>query len=368
MEKIRILISGIGTGRGGVASVVLNTLKCLDREKFDAVILLTYDSAVEEDVYALSYSIVKITPFGKDKRKYAAELDELLKRERFDYVWINNTSKVDVEIFKIAKRNGVRTIAHSHGECVEGSFFRKLTFWVIELFTTRIFYKNLDIALACSESSARYFYSKKYRKSHKVNVLCNSIETAKFVYDSNLRKELRENIGAKDEDILLAAVGRITEVKNPLFMIDVLALLPEQYKIVYVGKGELQDAIAEKAEISDIKDRVIFLGMRSDVPQLLNAMDVFVLPSFHEGFPVSAIEAQANGLPCVISSKVTSECVLTDICFREDLDAAVWAERILQLPKNDRQEYAETIKEKGFDNRSYVEKFQDIILRDRSNA
>lgn len=368
MEKIRILISGIGKGRGGVASVVMNTLKYLDREKFDAVVLLTYDSAVEEDIQAMGYSIVKITPFGKDKRQYAAQLEALLQKEKFDYVWINNTSKVDVAIFRIAKKYGVRTIAHSHGECVEGSFLRKLTYRIIEMFTTRTFYKNLDIALACSESSAAYFYSKKYRKNHTVNVLRNSIDTERFAYNGKIREELREQIGAKEGDILLTAVGRITEVKNPLFMIDVLALLPEQYKIVYVGKGELQDAIAKKAETSDIKARVIFLGMRSDVPQLLNAMDVFVLPSFHEGFPISAIEAQANGLPCVISSKVTSECVLTDICFREDLDAAVWAERILQLPKNDRKEYAETIKEKGFDNRSYVEKFQEIILRDRSNA
>ena len=368
MEKIKILISGIGRYRGGIGSVVYNVICNMDKTKFEPVILLTYDSVTEKDFAALGVEIKKITPFGQSLKLYKKELEKVFAEGRYDYVWINNTSKVDVIIFRLAKKYGVKTIAHSHGECVEGGLAKKLLYKSIEFFTAGIFYKNLDIALSCSQSSADYFYSKRYRKTHKVNVLRNSIDTGKFRFDEDMRQTFRKELGIDREDIAIVSVGRITEVKNPLFLTDVLKKLPENYKLVYVGDGEMKEELMQKILAYGLENRVILTGIRSDVAQLLNAMDVFVLPSFHEGFPVSAIEAQANGLNCVISDRVSDECVITDLCSREKLDASVWAEKISSVRQVRRETYADMVKEKGYDNQCYAKEFENIILKDKANV
>lgn len=368
MEKIKILISGIGRGRGGIGSVVCNVLRHINRSIFEPVVLLTYDSALEKEIKEIGVEIKKITAFGTSIRKYRKDLEKIFNDNHYDYVWINNTSKVDIVIFKTAKKYGVRTIAHSHGESVEGGLMKKLAYRMIELFTVNAFYKNLDIAMSCSDSSAKYFYNEKYRKNHEIHVLRNSIDIDRFAFDKVKRAEIRHDMGLNEKDKAIVAVGRITEVKNPLFLLDVLKMLPSDYKLIFIGTGELLEVVKTRVALEVLSDRVIFLGMRDNVSDILNAMDIFVLPSFHEGFPVSAIEAQANGLYSVLSDNVTSECVLIDICFRIKLDAITWAKKIEEKYDYDRSVFIDVIKQRGFDNRTYVKKFEEIIIRDKENA
>lgn len=368
MEKIKILISGIGSTRGGIGSVVCNVLKYINRSVFEPVVLLTYDSVLEKEIKEIGVEIKKITAFGVSIWKYRQGLEKIFAENHYDYVWINNTSKVDIVIFKTAKKYGVRTIAHSHGESVEGSFMKKLVYRVIELFTSRIFYKNLDIALSCSDSSARYFYNRKYSKNHTIHVLRNSIDTDRFAFNVDKRSIIRKDIRLCENDKAIVAVGRITEVKNPLFLLDVLKILPNDYKLLFIGSGELLDVVKKSAAIAGLSDRVKFLGMIDNVNDMLNAMDIFVLPSLHEGFPVSAIEAQTNGLYSILSDNVTTECVLTEICFRIGLNAEDWAKKIKDKRDYDRGVFIDVIKRKGFDNRTYVEEFERIIMQDKENA
>ena len=163
----KVLVCGIGSGRGGIGSVIYNTIKESDRNSISFVVLLTYDTVWEEDFTKLNIPTIKITPFGKSVRKYKKDLKEkVFAKEKFDFVWVNNTSKVDIEIFKIAKKNGAKTISHSHGVGAEGSFMKRFLYKACEIFTSHYFYKYVDISIACSQKSAEYFYSKSYMETH----------------------------------------------------------------------------------------------------------------------------------------------------------------------------------------------------------
>ncbi len=361
---IDILITGIGSRRGGVGSVILNLLKELDRQMFSPTILLTYDSELEPDIKSLNVSILKVTPFGKSIKKYRNDLNRIFASHKFDYVWINNTSKVDVIIFQIAKKYAVRTIAHSHGTACEGSLLKKSIFKIWEFFTSRSFYKNLDIAIACSQKSAEYFYSKNYRDKNKVHVLLNSIDVDMFKFDSAARTNVREELCLKEEKAIFA-VGRITQVKNPFFMIKLIDSLPKLYKLVLVGDGDLLEEIMSFISERQLEDRVMILGSRKDVARLLNGADIFILPSFNEGYPVAVVEAQANGLTCIISDTITQEVLLFDDCVSARLnDINGWKHAILNVKDKKREGFAHKVEELGFDNKAYAVKFEQIILSD----
>ncbi|MDE6275155.1 MAG: glycosyltransferase [Clostridia bacterium] len=360
---INILISGIGPRRGGIGSVILNMLKEMDRQKFAPTVLLTYDSLFEEDLKKLNVPVLKICPFGKSIKKYNEELENIFANNQFHYVWINNTSKVDVGIFKLAKKYGVKTISHSHGSASEGKLYKRIISRIWEIFTSRVFYKNLDIAIACSQKSADYFYSKRYMAKHKVHMLLNTIDTKKFEFNEDLRTVVREELGIAKEEKALFAVGRITQVKNPHFMIDLISTLPSAYKLVLVGDGDMREEVNNYISKCNLQDRVIMLGSRNDVNRLINGADVYILPSFNEGYPVAVIEAQASGLPCIISDTITGEVALFDDCKMISLkDINAWKQAILEIENKNREECARKVEELGFDNKAYAVKFEDILL------
>ncbi len=360
---INILISGIGPRRGGIGSVIVNTLKEIDREKFMPTVLLTYDSLFEEDLKELNVPVLKICPFGKSIKKYNSELEKIFATNNFHYVWVNNTSKVNVEIFRLAKKYGVTTISHSHGSASEGRLYKRFIYKIWEKFTSRTFYKNLDIAIACSQKSANYFYSKKYIAKNNVYVLPNSIDTKRFQFSETIRNDVRDELCIKNDEKAVYAVGRITQVKNPYFMVNLIAMLPMTYKLVLIGAGDMTEDVKDYISKLSQEDRVIMLGSRNDVDRLINGADIYILPSFSEGYPIAVIEAQANGLPCIISDTVTSEVVIFDDCKRVSLkDINAWRKIALEIENKNREEFARRVEELGFDNKAYAAKFEKILL------
>ncbi len=361
---VKILISGIGPRRGGIGSVIVNMLKEIDRERFKPTVLLTYDSLFEEDLEAMDVQVLKICPFGQNIKKYSAELENIFANNKFDFVWVNNTSKVDVKIFKLAKKYGVKTIAHSHGSASEGRLYKRIIYKIWETFTKRIFYKNLDIAIACSQKSADYFYSKKFMAKHKVYVLLNSVDTKKFQFSEDTRIDVRNELGIRKDEKAIFAIGRITKVKNPYFMINLISTLPQEYKLVLIGAGDMTEEVSNYVSHCNLQDRVMMLGSRNDVDRLINGADIYILPSFNEGYPVAVIEAQASGLPCIISDTITSEVVLFDDCKSISLkDVNAWRKAILEVENKNREEFAHKVEELGFDNKAYAVKFGEILLR-----
>ena len=359
----KILVVGMSRTVAGVGAVILNVVSNLDRTKYEPVVLLTYESESRRMLEDMNIRIEKVTPFGENRRKYRSEIEQIFAKEHYDYVWINNTSKVNIDIFKVAKKYGAVTIAHSHGESVEGPLYKRIAFRLIELFTTPVFYRNLDIAMACSKSSAQYFYSEKYRKTHRVYVMPNSIDVQKFMFRADARESVRKEFGWNGSDVGMIFVGRLTQVKNPMLLVEMMRDLPVQYKLLFVGSGELQEELEKKTREYGLDGKIRFAGSRRDVSRILSGADLFLLPSFHEGLPVSALEAQANGLPCIISDTITDECMLLPSCRKAACNQqSVWAEAVMKVSPQERILREEVPSEvKGADNAEYVAKFVKIL-------
>ena len=190
---------------------------------------------------------------------------------------------------------------------------------------------------------------------------------AGFSYNPQKRKRVREEFGFSDDMLVIGHVGSFWAVKNHTFLVDVFSALVKKdvkAKLLLVGNGGRINEIREKSKSLGLYNKVIFTGVRTDIPDLMQAMDVFVFPSLYEGLGIALIEAQAAGLPCVVSDTIPQEAYLTDLVDSESLSAPAekWAEKILAkraIPRTDRR--AE-IAAHGFDITTEAVKLQEFYL------
>lgn len=184
-------------------------------------------------------------------------------------------------------------------------------------------------------------------------VLNNAIDAKAYRYNPQVRAEQRRKYGIAEGELLLGHVGRFNYPKNHGFLIDVFEAVQKRTaaRLMLVGDGSFRKEIEEKVGRLGLTDKVIFTGVRDDVADLLQAMDVFVFPSIYEGLPVTVIEAQASGLPCLISTQVPAECMITDLARRAPLgdSSEKWADQILDIMQMVRRDTSQEIANAGFD-------------------
>lgn len=356
----KLLVCGLGSGYGGVSNVIMNVLRDIPQGTWDITVVETYDSVYHDEILELGNKIIKFPPFKKYFR-YKKAVKKFLKDNPFDAVWINNTAKVDLVIMKFAKKQGAKIITHSHGSIQEGSKLKRVVFEIINKLNEKKFYSYLDYGIACSQSSADYFYNKRYLKDKNLCILTNAISCEKYAFSEELRDIARSEFGVGQDDIVLACIGRICAVKNLGFAIEVIEKLPENYKLVIIGGG---DAESLKLQISErrLEEKVLLLGERSDINVLLNGIDILLLPSISEGLPMIVLEAQANGIKCIISDKVSTECKALDNAeFVPIEDAQNWAEVILNADHHRVQDSVTIMQNKGFDIKDYSRKLLEIV-------
>lgn len=254
----------------------------------------------------------------------------------------------------MAKKNGIKhVIAHSHSTKKGERSFSIVRNSVLNLF---VGFFATDF-LACSEAAARAYWKKKSNKGN-VLVLHNAVETNDFWFDVKKREKIRNEFNIMPEELVVGHVGRFVEPKNHKFQVEIFRLLCKEktnYKLFLVGDGPLLVDIKQLVDKYGLTNRVIFTGSRSDVPDLLCAMDVFLFPSLYEGLPVTLVEAQCNGIPSVVSEAITKEVVVTDLIQFASLNesAEIWAEKLEKLALNSkhvkRSEYTGKVRENGYD-------------------
>ena len=199
---------------------------------------------------------------------------------------------------------------------------------------------------------------------HKFQIMNNAIDAKKFIYNDEVRKQKRVELGVEDK-FVIGHVGRFNLQKNHEFLVKRFADFAktnEDAILVLIGNGELQEKIKEMAKEYGIETKVKFLGLREDIPQLLQAMDLFLFPSLFEGLPVTLVEAQAAGLPCVISDMITDEIMITDQISKVSLsgNTSLWNQEIAKYRYSKRKNTIEDIIEHGFDiekNARWLEEF-----------
>lgn len=216
---------------------------------------------------------------------------------------------------------------------------------------------------ACGKQAGDWMFSGK-----KYEIIKNAIEAEKYQYSAAIAEEVRSEFGITDE-IVIGHVGNFTPAKNHIFMLEIFQKIQKKeckIKMIFVGGGERINNIRKKVYEMGMQDQIIFTGRRSDVNRLMQAMDVFIFPSLYEGVPVTMIEAQAAGLPCVISDHVPDECITTkDLVIKKRLDepSDKWAEDILQLAQKSRTQHMEEIKKAGYDIEDAAKQLEEFYFQ-----
>lgn len=353
---MRILVDGMPVNKGGIGSLLINIVRYNSKlegsKKNDFEFLLPENSEYRDELLAnhcKCFFVPRIiSPF------YKSVITKVFRENRYDYLWVNNTSKVNVALLKIAKEIGhVKIISHAHGIKTEETGLKGLIFKIIEYINYNKYCDLIDIPLACSRSSANYFYPQKMR--NKVKIVSNGIDIDKYRFDLRLRKSVRECLKVNEDEFLIGAVGRLTRVKNYMYLIDIMKLLPANYKCIILGDGEDKPILQSAVKKNGLNKRIRLLGSKNNVNEYLSAMDVFIMPSLNEGMPFSIVEAQVNGLICIVSDGVSRDSVVQNgISFISLKNMDKWIETIENVDKSYREkEYSKCMSCYSIENSYY---------------
>lgn len=369
MTQIRTLIVGMSPEIGGVETFIIQIIRGMDPERFHFD-LLTFcpKCAYEEELISRGCKVFHVTRRGKNPLRNYIEQKRFFSTQanKYDYIWLHLSSASDINTILMAKKfTSAKVICHSHSIYFEssGGIIRWLHMFLHKK-NQPILAKNTDLFLACSRKAGQWLYGD---IGKNFVIIPNGIDLSVFRFDCLKREAVRKSLFVQDK-IVVGHVGRLTAVKNQAFLLEIFYAFQKRHNnsvLLIAGSGELEATLRETAKQLKIDHMVQFLGFRRDVPDLLQAFDVFMLPSFFEGLPVTLIEAQACGLPCVISDSITSDVAITKLLhfLSTDRPADIWADEIvasLNHPR-DSKEYEEQLSEAGYSADSTIKLIADIL-------
>ncbi len=360
MPPIRVLQVVTHMERGGLESMIINYYRHIDREKvqFDFLVHRQEQASFDDEIESLGgriYRLPRLVPWSKN---YLSALNCFFdEHPEYKVVHVHQDCLSSVILRGAAQHNVPVRIAHSHNANQDRNLKYPIKLWYrrsIPQYATNLF--------ACGRDAGDWMFS-----GAPYQIINNAIDAAAYTCNPAKRTEMRRQLGLTGE-LLVGHVGRFNPQKNHPFLLDIFAtLLKEEPNAVLllVGGGEDMPRMQTKAHALGIAEHVRFLGIRSDVADLMQAIDVFVFPSLYEGLPVTMVEAQAAGLPCLISDKVPPECILTDglvDILPLSADPETWAEKILEkraVPRTDRRS---EIAAHGFDITTEAIKLQEFYI------
>ena len=297
---------------GGVEAVVMNYYRHIDHSKIQFDFICDEDSVniPYEEIEKLGGKVILIPPYQKIF-KYQKDLRKVLKDGEYKIVH-SHINTLSVFPLYAAKRVGVPVrIAHSHSTTNKKEWKKNLLKQILRPFSK----KYATDYMCCSELAGRWLFGDKAYDEGKVYLLNNAIDLDKFKYDEKIRNNKRKELGINEDTLVIGHIGRFVAQKNHTFLIDIFNEIHKKNKnslLMLVGQGPLMNKIQEKVNNLGLKDSVIFLGQRSDVNELYQAMDVFILPSLYEGLGMVLIEAQCAGVLCVASTEVPKCAKITN--------------------------------------------------------
>ena len=333
---------------GGAESMIMNLYRSMDREEvqFDFIVHTNEEGMYDKEVNELGGKIYHCPKFsGKNIISYRNWWKKFFK-EHPEYKILHSHIRSCASIyFTIAARFGVKTIIHSHSTS-NGEGFSSIVKKILQ-FPLRY---HADYLMACSKKAGIWLYGERACNSEKYIFLPNAVDLEKYQIDEQLRKTYRTDLGLEGK-IVYGHIGRFHESKNHPFLLETFAKIHNENEntiLLLIGDGELRDMVEETIQKYNLENSVILLGLRRDVDKLLQAIDVLLFPSVWEGLPVTVIEAQAAGVPCIISDNITTDVDVTELVHRLPItDTTKWKE--LALSGLQRIDVSSKVKDSGFD-------------------
>jgi glycosyltransferase involved in cell wall biosynthesis len=351
-EPLRVLHVFGRLDRGGAETMVMNLYRRIDRDalQFDFVVCDTGRGAFEDEIASLGGRVYRVPRFSPGTVFRFVRAWRALLREHPEYRIIHGHLRSTASVYLgIARRRGLVTVAHSHSTS-SGKGFAALVKNLLQLPLRH----TADYLVACSDDAGVWLYGKKAVAQSNYFVLKNALDAGVFRFDEGKRRAARDAFGL-DGRFVVGHIGAFLPVKNHRFLIDVFHEVCQKNSdavLLLVGDGPLREETEAYARGRGLSGRVVFTGVRRETPDLLCAMDVFVLPSKWEGLPLTAVEAQASGLPCLLSDAVTRETAISPLVSfcPPDAGAPAWAEKILSYAgRTERPDMTAAVRDAGYD-------------------
>lgn len=346
---LRVLQIVTVMNRGGLETFLMNLYRHIDRNKvqFDFLTHRTEAGVFDEEIRVLGgnvYHVPRANPLSFD---YLTNLNHFFATHQYEIVHAHLDCMSALPL-AYAKKHGVPTrIAHAHSS--RQDFDIK---YPVKAVSKRYIASEATELFSCGVAAGKWMFG-----TDDFRVIPNAIDTDVFAFNARRRKEVRRKLGVNDDVSVIGHVGRFSRPKNHKFLLrvfsDFLKLQPSA-RLVLVGDGELREQIEAEIRRLQIESSVILLGIRSDVGDLLQGMDLFLMPSQYEGLPLVLVEAQCSGLPCVISDSIPRDCVICKDVVRAvslSLSPSEWARVVNEMLREpaSRHSYADRVRRAGYD-------------------
>lgn len=297
---------------GGVEAVVMNYYRHIDRTKIQFDFICDNDSTniPYKEIEELGGKVILIPPYQK-VFKYHRELKKVLKDGNYKIVH-SHINTLSVFSLFAAKCAGVPVrIAHSHSTTNKKEWKKNIVKIILRPFTKLV----ATDYMACTEHAGRWMFGNKNFDNGKIYILNNAIDLDKFKYNEKIRSKIRKDLNISKDTVVIGHIGRFVVQKNHTQLIDIFNDYHKKNNnsiLMLIGQGPLMEEIKEKVNNLGLNDCVIFLGQKDNINEYYNAMDLFLFPSLYEGLGMVVIEAQVNGLPCIVSDEVPKIAKISD--------------------------------------------------------
>lgn len=366
MSLIRILHVVTKMDTGGLETLIMNFYRNIDRSKiqFDFLTHRSEQGFYDEEIRNLGGYIYHVPPINPLKQQRYLNALRAFFEEHKEYKIVHshiNTNSIFPLRTAMHAEIPVR-IAHSHA--AYPAFDYKTPFRIYNKLKLK---KYSTYNFACSDVAGKWLFGSDAVKKDNFKVINNSIDAENYSYNKEVRQKIREELNIKGK-FVVGHVGRFNKSKNHDYLIDIFKLVHQKDPdavLMLVGDGELRNSMEEKVNKLNLEDKTIFTGVQSNVNELLQAMDVFVLPSISEGLGIVAIEAQAAGIPCVVADTVPNEAFITDLIKKVPLNSSAngWANEVVRWKGFNKRDTFEIVKNAGYDIKETTKELEKFYIQ-----
>ena len=366
MRPIRVLHILHSMNRGGAENAIINYHRFIDREKvqFDYLLTCKEKCSFEDEILSLGGKVFRVPLLRiSNPNPYIKGVDAFFKQHKeYQIIHSHTSSKSTVPLW-IGKKNGIPVrISHAHNTRTE-----KGLSGLIRDFLKRPLKSVATHYFACGEEAGIWLYGKEVFSRGLVTIMPNVIRGDLFDYSPSKREKIRQSLHINNSTIVIGCTARFHWQKNHDFLLDVFhdfSVAHPDTVLLLVGDGELRDEIANKATRLNIDDKVIFLGVVPNVYDYEQAMDLFLMTSHHEGLPLSLVEAQVSGLPCLVSENISREADLTGLVHLLPIDQGTsqWVKEMENHLDDQRHSYLDLVQKNGYDAATSAKQLEHFYL------
>lgn len=360
MKRLLCIIDSLNVG--GAETFLMKLLRTLPKDEYQFDFVVSKDGgAYSSEVLARGGRIYTVPPRRKNLMGALRQIRDTVRTNGYKTVLrLGDEPIVGLDLVA-ARLGGAKKLAFRSCNALAGLSFKSR---VLNSVMRPVLNLITDVKIAPSVYAAEFTFGKS--GARKTHILHNGVDLERFCFSLEGRDGIRQELSL-DKRFVVGHIGRFSKQKNHRFLLEIfkeITMIRGDAMLLLVGGGEDEGLIREWIKEFDLEGRVIMAGQRFDIPEILSSMDVFVFPSFFEGMPNTVIEAQATGLPCVISDTITPDADITGLVYYLplDLSASEWAEKAVLISEADRKDTVNVIRMHGYDIEDVAKEFKTLLF------